>query len=840
MELLLGRHPDQAAAARVHLARLGIFGSIADSSLAEIGPYRPIRVLGRGGMGEVVLAEQREPVRRTVAVKRIRREAWTPEVRARFEFERQALALLGHDGIAKIFDAGTTVGGDPYFVMEYVDGAPISKYCDAHRLSIRARVGLVLQACDALAHAHQRGVLHRDLKPSNLLVDGDPSAPRLKVIDFGLAKSIGASEVPSPDLTLTGQILGTPEYMSPEQAGGADREVDTLTDVYGLGAILYELAAGVPPHAIGREKGLLALLREIQDGTPKPPSARVLALGKAADQDARSRGCATAERLASELRGDLDWIVLKAINKDKDQRYASVAELGADLRRYRANEPVLAGPASTSYRIKKFVRRNRASVISGAAILTVLLVASPVVAYSFGKASLAEARFDVMGDRAWLAQLQDDAQKRLWPVTPELIPALQSWLKKAKWLLARLPEHERALAEAIAEARSSVTSHRATNPGDYADEVVKSGLQKLVEELKRFGEGFEGNFSCSPRRIASVEKRLEWAQLVAKVTLVDAAGAWNAAISSIGDPKASPHYQGLAMKPLIGFVPLGKDSRSGLWEFRMVTPFGKPPRIESDGHLALEKDSDLVFVLVPGGSISYEYGLGRLKEVGQVDLDPFLIGKHEISQGQWALLTGERHSQLRSVSPADGVHEPDLHPVEQVSFEEGEAVLGYFGLTVPTEAQWVHSARGGTQSPYWPSLDGMTLEGYVNVADQSAARLQARYEKPLFEGKAAPFDDGYPLTAPVDTLKPNPFGLHHMLGNVWEFCADPGASSPPTAVRPGDGLRSHDNVRDHVVRGGSCRGPLERAKVEARLSCPPDGRNAAFGLRAVRRIVIRQ
>ncbi len=338
----------------------------------KIGPYRLGRVLGEGGMGIVWEALQEEPVRRRVALKRIKVGMDSAQVLARFESERQALALMNHPHIAQVFDAGRTAEGHPYFAMEYVEGTWLNHYCDAHKLSVPKRLDLFLLACGAIQHAHHKGVIHRDIKPSNILVQTVENGPTPKIIDFGVAKAIGAQLTERTLVTQLGQALGTLEYMSPEQAGPAGFDVDTRADVYSLGVVLYELLTGQLPFEVASGDHD-ELRRRIREDDPKRPSARVAALtSQAAVEVARSREAEPAA-LARQLRGDLDWIVLKALAKDRGKRYGSPGELAADLQRHIAGQPVLAGPPSASYRLSKFVGRHKLGVTAAALILLLLV-----------------------------------------------------------------------------------------------------------------------------------------------------------------------------------------------------------------------------------------------------------------------------------------------------------------------------------------------------------------------------------------------------------------------------------------------------------------------------------
>jgi non-specific serine/threonine protein kinase/serine/threonine-protein kinase len=340
-----------------------------------IGPYLLVQLLGSGGMGEVWHAQQSKPIRRTVALKLIKFGMDTRAVVARFDSERQALALMDHPNVAKVFDAGATPTGRPYFVMELVPGTPITQYCDQHRLTIKERLTLFLQVCEGVQHAHQKAIIHRDLKPSNILVQEVDGRPIPKIIDFGLAKATSADGAERSMFTELGLLVGTPSYMSPEQVGAYQGSVDTRTDVYSLGVTLFELLVGAPP--VDRKElelaGPAAMLRRIREAAVPRPSAKFAALGGNSADLAAARS-ATKSSLLRQLHGDLDWITLRAIEKDRDRRYGSPSELAADLRRHLADQPVLAGPPSASYRIGKFVRRHRIGV-TVAAVATALTIA---------------------------------------------------------------------------------------------------------------------------------------------------------------------------------------------------------------------------------------------------------------------------------------------------------------------------------------------------------------------------------------------------------------------------------------------------------------------------------
>jgi serine/threonine protein kinase/Flp pilus assembly protein TadD len=359
---------------------LGLFTQKPGSRL---GSYRLGQVLGEGGMGIVYLAEQVQPMRRQVAIKVIRPGMDSARVIARFEAERETLAVLDHANIAHVYDAGTTEDRRPYFVMEYVGGLPITDHCDKHKLSIEQRLRLFQQVCHAVQHAHQKGIIHRDLKPSNILVtaEGDKAIP--KIIDFGVAKAMSEPLTERTLSTEDSQLLGTPEYMSPEQADMAGEDIDTRSDIYSLGVLLYVLLTGVLPFDSDtlRTGGIEHIREVIRATDPKTPSTRLTKLGQEVQKLAESRRT-NVVTLARCLHRELEWIPLKAMRKDRTERYRSAAELADDIENYLNGAPLIAGPPGTGYKLKKFMRRNRVWVGAVSAVL-VVLVAGVVVSTVF-------------------------------------------------------------------------------------------------------------------------------------------------------------------------------------------------------------------------------------------------------------------------------------------------------------------------------------------------------------------------------------------------------------------------------------------------------------------------
>jgi tetratricopeptide (TPR) repeat protein/tRNA A-37 threonylcarbamoyl transferase component Bud32 len=430
VEALLAAHdrlgaapPPSTAGGPARPAETAEFAPPPGTGALVAGRYKLVERIGEGGMGEVWVAEQTHPVKRTVALKLIKAGMDSRQVVARFGAERQALALMDHPNIAKVLDAGTADDGHPFFVMELVRGVPITRFCDDRRLAVRGRLGLVADVCAAVQHAHQKGVIHRDLKPSNVLVTEVDGRPVVKVIDFGVAKAAGPRLTDESLATGFGALVGTLEYMSPEQAELNPLDVDTRSDVYALGVLLYELLTGTTPLTRERARGgaLLDVLRAIREEEPPPPSARLAAADVAAVAAARG---ADPRRLAGQVRGEPDWIAMRCLEKDRARRYETAAAVGLDLRRHLADEPVSAGPPSARYRAGKFLRRNRGPVLAAALVLLALVAGVAVSAWQAVRATRAEG--DAVAGWAAEAERRRDADNERERALEETRKAVKS------------------------------------------------------------------------------------------------------------------------------------------------------------------------------------------------------------------------------------------------------------------------------------------------------------------------------------------------------------------------------------------------------------------------------
>jgi serine/threonine protein kinase len=394
-----------------------MYGGLAEAGASAIeadtviGDYRLVQRIGAGGMGEVWLVEQSKPVRRLVALKIIRAGMDTREFITRFESERQALALMNHPAVAKVFDGGSTSTGTPYFVMEYVSGAPITDWCDTHKLTLTERLKLFIQACEGVNHAHQKAIIHRDLKPSNILITETDGKAVPKIIDFGVAKAISQKLSEETLQTRPGVILGTLDYMSPEQASSMGEDLDTRTDVYSLGIILYHLLVGAAPIELGQGP-LEEKLRKLREEDPPRPSARLREQWELSATICGNRNT-QPRMLVRQLRGDLDFIALKALEKERSRRYGSPAELASDIERYLHHEPVLAQPPSSRYRAGKYFRRHRIGVTFATAVVLLLAIFGIIQTLELRRITRERSRADrVTGFMTEMFQIADPSESR--------------------------------------------------------------------------------------------------------------------------------------------------------------------------------------------------------------------------------------------------------------------------------------------------------------------------------------------------------------------------------------------------------------------------------------------
>jgi serine/threonine protein kinase/formylglycine-generating enzyme required for sulfatase activity len=876
VEELCGRHPEHADQIREWVARhqdlARIVGGIDDehSKVGQmVGPYKLLEVLGEGGMGTVYLAEQREPIVRRVALKEIKLGMDTKQVLARFELERQTLALMEHDNIAKVLDAGATERGSSYFVMELVRGVPITEYCDTNRLTVVERLGLFRQLCAGVEHAHQKGVIHRDLKPSNILVTVQGDTPIPKIIDFGLARATDHRLSQVTLFTEHGRILGTPAYMSPEQAGLGRLDIDTRTDVYSLGVVLYELLAGAPPFTLAElwAAGVAEMQRKIREDEPPRPSTRVSTQSGDSSDVARSRRT-HPHALSRHLRGELDWIIMRAMEKDRTRRYSSVGGFSRDVERHLHNEPVDAGPPSALYAIRKFVGRYRGQV-TAAVIVLISLVAGMVgtVSYAFQSdrnEQLARANLQKVMDLSTIYivdKLREEADTKLWPLHPDTLEPITAWLGRVSSLRVSRVKLEEQLAELRSRAldwsqaeqendrrtherfpklqqlkqelaskvgvtgvqidklRADITalegSVSARRSYRFADDDLLTGdakrwrhdlLAQLIDELRAFLDGPAPRAGVAGIYGSSVPELARRRDLILEMDAATKASRddWRRVVTDIRNDEK---YEGISeLKQPFGVVPISKDKTTQCWEFAHLLS-GAVARRDADGKLSILPETGIVLVLVP--PFTQTLGAKPGEVVGPhvdpnardneypksgalpvVDLDAYFLSKFEVSQAQWKRLTGTNPARANS-DHVDwrNVGITSLNPIENISWVDARKAMLRIGLRLPTEAQWERAARAGSKLPRWKDIHP---PDYINFADVRSKATKFNAE----------FDDGYQFHAPVNVMKPNPLGFHHMLGNVAEFCEDWHDATMESPRQSGTGLTmvpSHlvDDYRSH-------------------------------------------
>jgi serine/threonine protein kinase/tetratricopeptide (TPR) repeat protein len=457
----------------------------ADGPGTVIGPYKLLQQIGEGGFGIVYMAEQDTPVRRKVALKIIKPGMDSAQIIARFESERQALALMDHPNIAKVFDAGTTDTGRPYFVMELVRGVPVTEFCDENHLSPEDRLELFIDICHAIQHAHHKGVIHRDVKPTNVMVTLHDGVPVVKVIDFGVAKATMQKLTEKTLFTAYGQMIGSPAYMSPEQAEMSGLDIDTRTDVYSLGVLLYELLTGTTPLEVQelREAGYAELQRMICEEEAPRPSNRLSSLGDSATVAAGNRGL-DVHHLINIVAGDLDWIAMKALEKDRKRRYDTPGGLADDVRRYLRHEPILARPPSAKYRLKKFTQRNRAAVLCTTVVVIAVLIGLLVSSWQAVRASNAEAAaLAALRDKE-VARASEAAERhRAWTSAQHALASAQA--EKHARLYAQTREGEKEAVLNFVEEKILSAARPEGKDGGLGHDV---SLRRAIEAAVPFVE----------------------------------------------------------------------------------------------------------------------------------------------------------------------------------------------------------------------------------------------------------------------------------------------------------------------------------------------------------------
>ncbi|MFH2000571.1 MAG: SUMF1/EgtB/PvdO family nonheme iron enzyme [Planctomycetota bacterium] len=882
----------------------------SDLPLDRIGPYRLCRILGEGGMSRVFEAIQKNPLRK-VAIKMIREALFSETALRRFEYEGRILAGLRHPGIARVIETGThqsRSGAIPYLVMEYIPSAQaITEYARHASLSNKERIALFVQVCEAVHYGHGKGVIHRDLKPANIVVD---EGGRVKVIDFGVARTMEADEsCAAGTCTTVSRLVGTLQYMSPEQCEAVSGQLDIRSDVYALGVLLFELVTGGMPYDL-KELGLVESARIIRCEPPQKPSS-----------------------INSKLKGDLETIVLKALEKERHLRYQTVLELQDDLLRYLNGDVILAKPATLVTRLVKFVKRNPVlCATTGTAFLSLAAWVAYILFWSYPllqhERDLAHternkalavgrqveeqlSRIQRLSDRLLLDELKT-RERDLWPALPDKVAALEAWLSDAATLTARLvlhyktleawqaqalPQDERAVQEyreshplftrlrssmaerdriarliqnqanaeegaitrletrqkelvtQIADMEAEISQKRLWDFQEVTDRWQYEQLETLIREIKSLNRGETG-------LLADIRLRLDRAKTIEHDSLVVHADAWEQATASISDPSACPRYQGLRMDPIIGFVPLGRDPDSGLWEFFLLHS-GTLPKRDTQGRLVLAEDSGMVFVLIPGGSLTlgtvasdsdrdafgmqtllynreprYDSTVQSVGEggLGMVSIPPFLLSKFEMTQGQWLRVCKENPSEYLP-GECFGTWHTLLHPVERVAWHECVQTLFRMNLRLPTEAEWEYAARAGSDAQWSTGTEKDTLIGAADLCDLYRKTRLPNYQDAYEEW----LNDGYIYHAPVGRFRANAFGLHDIHGNVWEWCLDTYRSGGTDAAGTVEGAGDDAGRKEFkVCRGGGHNSFAKDCRLSTRFSKEPDSRRNDCGLRPAR------
>lgn len=844
--------------------------------------YRIERLVGRGSMGVVYEAWQ-EGVERPVALKVIRPSTEAVDhdfaalLHARFLKEVQILGRLDHPGVVPIHQMEWDAAGHPFFSMRLVRGRSLTEIIDGVR-SDRDRqrcLDILRRVCETMAFAHARGVVHRDLKPSHAMVG---EFGEVYVLDWGLAKLLdptdefsrplrGGDDRGSPLMTMEGEVVGTAAYMSPEQAEGSNELVGTASDVYAIGAILYHVLTGLPPYIEPDETSVST--REV-----------LVRLRRGAPVDVAERDRKVAPELAS--------ICNRAMERDPADRYTSIQELADDLEAFTGKRVVRAHRTGPLIELRKWIARNRGVALtigfSGLLLIGGSVASAVTLAASDKEARESLSRFDMVSSAIELRDLESIAPT-LYPAWPDTAPALRSFLARADRLAEELPHLETLLAELRTgaspwteeEQRHDRDSHASKADYDYScllEESLRMTLQaihpaereKVERNLAQAGEDVRTlGAQVAVRRTysladpkqqflhdtlaqlapdlrafldpakgarADVRARLAWAESVRERTIERPAAQWAEAIAAIrrsDGVSASELYRGLEIVPQLGLVPMGMDPVTKLWEFahlRSGAPGAEiPVRDAATGALQVTEESGIVFVLLPGGRFTMgvqrtdptkpHYDPDADKSHGpphRVRLDPFFMAKHELSQAQWMRLNGgENPSRLGRDHDTT-----TFNPVHNVSWNDCTELLARYMLVLPTEARWEYACRAGTDSIWW-------------TGDDEAEVLRAENMKgSVPEGKERP--------RTIQTGPPNPFGLHHMHGNLHEWCMDHTSFGYWVPARPGDGLRVFAADRSHIFRGSSwVRAPMYGSSA-GRNYVDGEFRELLLGVRAAREL----
>lgn len=869
---LLRDHPDRAPHLVERARRLqghGFLGAVVAPT--RVGRYALLERIGRGGMGMVYRARL-DGSDQDCAVKIIRPELLDGgSGRPRFAREVAVVRALSHPGIVRIVDVGID-DAEPWYAMELVAGSSLAQLVEAARTDggdavadrrtlppqpaaaptlrpwHRFVLSVLEQVLEALRHAHERGVLHRDVKPSNVLVGEDGL---VKLIDFGLAQVTTVTTI-----TRTGDSLGTLPYMAPELLD-AKGSASVRSDLYAVGATMYQALGLQLPFAGANAEGMR---HGILHTTPRPLTT-----------------------LDPGLAPAIADVCSRAMSPEPDRRYASAADFLADVRALLAGDRPRARPAGPWLRARRWLRRHPLKALAWSAALAFGAVL-PVTLYTVRSVELHKSMR--LSDLYRVRELRDRA-KELWPARPDVVSrrsGMTAWLSEVDELMARRARHEADLAAVRLLGRAMTDPERAEDrswrhferelenvrrnqkdaeayrSAGWEDWLVE--LRELEQTLGRHLALHEGMVFEDPEDArlfhnlgtlvfdleelaadrAKVVARIEKAEALRVASLETPAATWRDVLADLADPTRSPSYRSLRMEPQFGLVPLGKDPLSGLHEFAHLAS-GSVAARDATGRIRITEGNGIVLVLLPGGRV--RVGADRDPQGPQFDaqadasdtpsievrLDPFFVGKFEVTQAQWVRQRGHNNSMIKAGSRVENPDQPTTwtNPVDVVSYVEAMRIASEWGLTLPTGAQWEYAARGGTTGGMWCGDSVASLVDRENLADVRLWQLRM-WNRAVDPGSLQP-DDGWPVHAPVGSYEPNPFGLFDVLGNVCEFTID--APRPYSlGLRDGDGRTG--NTDSGSIRGKAFNTPPSECDVTARDSVLPDAPSA--GLRPIRLI----
>jgi serine/threonine protein kinase/formylglycine-generating enzyme required for sulfatase activity len=828
-------------------------GNSADPTQSrQIGNYRLLQKLGEGGMGTVWMAEQEKPVRRRVAIKLIKAGIDNEQIIARFEAERQALSMMDHVNIARVLDAGTTESGQPYFVMELVQGIPITEYCDKHRMSLRDRLGLFIPVCQAVQHAHQKGIIHRDLKPSNVLITVYDGKPVPKVIDFGLAKALQHQTKLTDKTMFTefGQVVGTLQYMSPEQAEMNTMDIDTRSDIYSLGVMLYELLTGSTPieKESMRNEAILKVLQSIREVEPQRPSARLSGTTQEAVSGISEQRRIDPKKLQSILRGELDWIVMKSLEKDRGRRYATALDMADDIERHLNGDPIRARPPSVGYKLRKLVRKNRGLV--ALTVLASVLLGAGIVGTSWFTVEYRKVR------QGQLITLVDALQNNLGSSFSANLTTLKETLPDSSVLpelqkrfdSATNPRHKLSLAYGLAHYGKSKANFLASRIEDIEQPDKHNYIAALRTDLSaalssiRSEANHCGDKSLWQRKAKLAIVALNLGEIAIasdmctfedrpdpkqRTLFIDEFSRWNTQLVEIHDLVAeidSPSLRsGLCLA--VGQIDVNKlsDAEKEHWQrlaSRWFVEKGDTATHSAAGWLLRSwgiaepkpHDGDKIvphrnwFVNSNGTTMfKVRSGFAFRDDKSKQLIEEFWVSDREVTRGQFETFMNDGSYPYKEKPETwEGVEQivsPSMdHPVQKVSWYDAVKYCNWLSI------------REG-RLPVYERIG--TMEGNPNVSEQNAFReiagstgyrllREAEWEYVCRAGAATDYSIGsdtsfladygqlYPsrTAAVCGYKKPNAWGFYDFHGNVWEWCMDTFDGASSLRVNRGGGYQS--------------------------------------------------